>query len=127
MKISASVMIGAFALLGLTFGVKAQEKPETHKNVRTIKGCLDKTDEAKEFNLTGTDGSTWEIKSDSVNLAKHVGHTVSVTGVVSNAAAHGAKEDAKNEAQEHGIDKGATEHGHLTVTGLKMVSDSCAK
>ena len=126
MKISA-VMIGAFALLGWTVGIKAQEKPVTHRNVRTIKGCLDKTDDAKEFDLTATDGSTWEVKSDRVDLAKHVGHTVSVTGAVSNAAAHGIKEDAKDEAKEHGVDKGATEHGHLTVTNLKMVSDSCSK
>jgi len=126
MKISA-VMIGAFALLGWTVGIKAQEKPVTHRNVRTIKGCLDKTDDAKEFDLTATDGSTWEVKSDRVDLAKHVGHTVSVTGAVSNAAAHGIKEDAKGEAKEHGVDKGATEHGHLTVTSLKMVSDSCSK
>lgn len=127
MKITVSVIAAAFALLGLTVGVKAQEKPVTHQKVRMIKGCLDKTDDAKEFSLKGTDGSTWEIKSDKVDLAEHVGHEVSVTGVVSNAAAHGAKEDAKNEAKEHGIDKGATEHGHLTVTSLKMASDSCTK
>ena len=127
MKLSASLLTAAVALLSLTFGVKAQDKPETHKKDRTIKGCLDKTDDAKEFQLTGTDGSTWEIRSDSVDLAKHVGHTVTVTGAVSNAAAHGAKEDAKNEAKEHGIDKNATEHGHMSVTNLKMVSDSCAK
>lgn len=129
MKISFSVVAIAFAVLGLAIGANTQDKdkPETHKNVRTIKGCLDKTDDAKEFALTGTDGSTWEIRSDSVNLDKHVGHTVSVTGAVSNAAMHGAKEDAKNEAKEHGIDKNATEHGHMTVTNLKMVSDSCGK
>jgi hypothetical protein len=50
-----------------------------------------------------------------------------VTGVVSNAAAHGVKEDAKSEAKEHGIDKNSTEHGHLTVTNLKMDSESCEK
>jgi len=36
------------------------------------------------------------------------------------------KEDAKAEAKEHGIDKDSTEHGHITVTHLKMVSDSCS-
>ena len=29
--------------------------------------------------------------------------------------------------QEHGIDKSATEHGHLTVTNLSMVSNSCSQ
>ena len=40
---------------------------------------------------------------------------------------HGVKEDAKAEAKEHGMDKKATEHGHLTATAVKMVSDSCKK
>jgi hypothetical protein len=38
---------------------------------------------------------------------------------------HGMKEDAKDEAKEHGVDKDATEHGHMTVTNLSMVSESC--
>jgi len=60
-------------------------------------------------------------------MASHVGHTVTVTGVVSNATLHGLKEDAKTEAREHGIDKNSTEHGHMTVTGLKMVSENCLR
>jgi hypothetical protein len=44
---------------------------------------------------------------------------------VSNAAAHAAKEDVKDEAKEHGIAKNSTETGDLTVTTIKMVSDSC--
>jgi hypothetical protein len=38
---------------------------------------------------------------------------------------HGAKEDVKDEAKEHGMDKGAKETGDLTATNLKMVSKSC--
>jgi hypothetical protein len=37
------------------------------------------------------------------------------------------KEDAKAEMKEHGMDKDAKEHGHITVTALTMVSESCAK
>ena len=123
----------SFLLAGLivAFGcvaTQAQEQKETtHKKVRTIKGCLTKADDPKEYNLTGIDGSTWEVKSDSVKLAPHVGHTVAVTGEVSNAALHGTKEDIKGEAKEHGIDKSSTEHGHIAVTNLKMVSESCEK
>ena len=40
---------------------------------------------------------------------------------------HGMKEDTKKEAQEHGMDESATEHGHLTVTSLSMVRESCSK
>jgi hypothetical protein len=99
----------------------------THKKTRTLTGCLQKGDDANEYVLTTTKGGTWEIKSDSVKLGEHVGHTVTITGVVSNATAHGMKEDTKQEMKEHGMDKNATEHGHLTATALTMVSDSCQK
>jgi hypothetical protein len=99
----------------------------THRKTRTLTGCLEKGDDAHEFKLTTAQGATWEIKSDSIKLGDHISHTVRITGVVSNAMMHGAKEDAKAEAKEHGMDKSSTEHGHLTVTHLKMVSESCSK
>jgi hypothetical protein len=97
-----------------------------HSNVRTLTGCLQKGDSPNEYQLTAQDGGTWELRSDAVDLASHVGHTVTVTGAVRNANMHGMKEDAKREAQEHGMDKSATEHGHLTVTHVRMVSRSCS-
>lgn len=100
---------------------------DTHANVRSLTGCLQKGESANEYNLLGTDGSTWELKSDAVDLASHVGHTVTVTGAVPHSTMHGMKEDAKSEAQEHGMDKSATEHGHLTVTNVSMVSNSCQR
>ncbi len=99
----------------------------THKKTRTLTGCLQKGDDANEYKLTTAKGATWEIKSDSLNLGDHVGHTVTITGVVSNAKMHGMKEDAKAEAKEHGMGKHSTEHGHMTVTNLSMVSDTCKK
>jgi hypothetical protein len=100
---------------------------DTHANVRTLTGCLQKGEGSKEYELVGDDGSTWEVRSDAVDLASHVGHTVTLTGAVRNATMHGMKEDAKREAQEHGMDKSATEHGHMTVTNVSMVSSSCSK
>src|SRR5437899_12952162 len=93
--------------------------------VRDITGCLSRGDSAKEFLLTGNDGSTWEVRSSRVALAEHVGHTVTATGVVSNAKMHNMKEDAKQAAKDSGMKKSDAEHGHLTVTEIKMVSDSC--
>jgi hypothetical protein len=58
-------------------------------------------------------------------LAEHMGHTVTATGVVSNATMHNMKEDAKDAAKDSGATKTYDEHGHLTVTQVKMVSDSC--
>ena len=71
-------------------------------DVRTVTGCLQKGDSANEYELAGRDGSTWELRSDSVDLASHVGHTVTITGAVRNAAAHGMKEDTKKESRSTG-------------------------
>ena len=58
-------------------------------------------------------------------LAKHTGHTVTVTGVVSHAKMHNLKEDAKQAGSDTGAMKEHAEHGHMEITSLKMVSDSC--
>lgn len=120
-------VLALFVFAGATGLAADKDKKTTHKKTRTLTGCLAKGDDAKEFNLVTGKGGTWEIKSDSVDLTPHIGHTVTVTGVVANAEMHGMKEDAKEEAKEHGIDKKAEEHGHLTATAVKMVSDSCKK
>ena|SRR5947209_1644701 len=113
------------ALLG--FAQDTQETSKSKSNVRTITGCLSQGDNANEFQLTATDGSTWEVRSGAVPLAKHVGHTVAATGVVSHTKIHNLKEDAKGAAADTGVKKNNAEHGHLTVTRVKMVSDSCQK
>jgi hypothetical protein len=113
------------AVVGLA--VAQDTTKTTHQKIRTVTGCLQKGDDANEYNLTTKGGATWEVKSDSVKLDEHVGHTVKVTGVVSHRKAHAMKEDTKAEMKEHGMDKDAKEHGHLTVTALDMVSGSCQK
>jgi len=128
MKIIVSSSILCLVLVTLTASLGfADEKSKS--DVRTITGCLSKGDGADEFVLAGTDGSTWEVRSSKsgVDFADHVGHTVRATGVVSNATMHNMKEDAKDMAKDSGLKKDNSEHGHLKVTELKMVSDSCGK
>lgn len=96
-------------------------------STRSVTGCLQKTSEANEFLLLGNDGSSWEVKSDAVTLADHVGHEVTATGTVSHAKAHDMKEDSKDMAHDAGMDKHNAEHGHMKVTDLQMVSTSCSK
>jgi hypothetical protein len=69
----------------------------------------------------------WVAKSSRVNLGKHVGHTVTLTGVVSHALMHNMKEGAKDVAKDTGASKKNNEHGHLKVTNVKMVSASCRR
>ena len=101
--------------------------PKGKAENRTITGCLAKGDSADEFVLNAANGSTWEVKSDSVSLADHVGHTVAVTGAVEHSTMHNMKEDTKDMAHDTGMKKDNTEHGHFKASKVKMVSDSCSK
>ena len=115
-------------LVGLTsVWTMAQDTDTKSKgDVRSITGCLSKGNSANEYLLTGTDGSTWEIHgNNAVDLASHVGHTIEAKGAVSNAKMHNMKEDAKDAAQDSGMKKSNTEHGHLKVTDVRMVAESC--
>ena len=129
MKFKIAMAFVALFMFASTAGLATAQNTTktTHKKVRTLSGCVQKGDDANEFKLTTAKGNTWEIESDSLKLGDHVGHTVTITGVVSNAKMHGMKEDAKTEAKEHGMGKNSTEHGHITVTNLTMVSDTCKK
>jgi hypothetical protein len=128
MKITRLYLCVLFALFA-TY-VVAQDSSSDSKSkadTRTITGCLAKASGADEYLLTGKDGSTWEVRSSTVNLSDHVGHTVSATGVVSNATMHNLKEDTKDVASDAHMKKDNAEHGHMKITDVQMVSDSCTK
>ena len=116
-------------VLGLT-SVWALAQDDTSSNsksaVRTISGCLTKSGSGNEYLLTANDGSTWEIHENSaVDLASHINQTVEAKGVVSNKTAHNMKEDPKQMGHVTGMKNNTAEHGHLKVTDLHKVSDSC--
>jgi hypothetical protein len=117
-------MVAASALLMVPSIASSADKSA---EVRTLTGCLSRGDGAHEYKLTTENGATWELRSETVKLSRHAGHTVTVTGRVRAADLHGAKEKVKDEMKEHGVDKDSTEHGHLKVTKVSMVSDSCKK
>jgi hypothetical protein len=97
-------------------------------SVRTVTGCLTKSGGGDEYLLTANDGSTWEVHSNnSVDLAGNVNHTVEAKGVVKNSKMHNMKEDSKEMASDTGVKKDHGEHGHLTITDVRSVSDSCQK
>jgi hypothetical protein len=113
------LVLFAFALaLGLymTRVGFAQEKA----GKTTVTGCLQKGDEPGEYSVTGEDGKTYGLRSRTVDLSKHLGHKVTVTGTLRAESA----EKEKPEAEEH-EKKGAAEAGDIRVTTLKMVSDKC--
>ena len=89
---------------------------------QTVTGCLQKGDEAGEFALKGDDGKTWGLRSTSVKLDQHIGHQVTITG----STTHETKAEEKKEGQVQNAGSKA-EYADLTVTSLKMVSESCSK
>ena len=89
---------------------------------QTVTGCLQKGDEAGEFSIKGEDGKTWGLRSTSVKLDQHIGHQVTVTG----STTHETKAEEKREGQVENAGS-KTEYADLTVTNLKMISDSCSK
>jgi hypothetical protein len=100
----------------------AAPEKKAEKSSHTVTGCLQKGDEAGEFSITGEDGKTWGLRSTSVKLDQHLGHKVTVTG----STTHETKAEEKKEGQvENAASK--AEYADLTVTSLKMVSDSCTK
>src|SRR5882762_2010343 len=76
----------------------------------TVTGCLQKGDEANEFSVTGEDGKTYGLRSKSVDLSKHLGHKVTVTGTLKAES----YEKEKEGTEEH-EKKGATEAGDIRV------------
>jgi hypothetical protein len=105
----------------------AADHDKDKSDTRTITGCLQQTSHQNEYLLKANDGSSWNVKSDTASLGEHVGHTVTVTGVVSNAGMHNLKEDTKDAAQDTGVKKSNHEHGHLKATDVQMVSSSCSQ
>ncbi len=91
-----------------------------------VTGCLQKGDSADEFAIAGEDGKTWELRSKTVKLGEHVGHTVTVTGVRHHETAAEAAKEEKTERKES-KEAEAKEAGDLSVTSLKMISESCKK
>jgi hypothetical protein len=100
----------------------AQDEQKKSDSTRTLTGCLSAGDKSGEYNLMADDGSNWTLTSKSAKLGDHVGHAVTVNGRVWHAEMHGAKEKAKDETNPS-----ATEHGHLNVTDVSMVSESCKR
>lgn len=122
-----AILLGLFLTTAMSVSL-AQDTTSSGKSktqVRTITGCLTQGSGSNSYILKGNDGSTWDLKTDKVVLADHVGHTVTAKGTVSNVMMHNMKEEAKDSATSAGMKKTNDEHGDLEVESLKMVNKSC--
>ena len=113
--------LGLIALLAcVSLMGAAQDTKDTSQITRYgVTGCLQEGHDVNKYQLIA-ENARWDLKSDDVRLADHVGHKVKVNGVVSNQPFHGMKEDLKAEVRKNPIETGV-----LTVTNLEIVSDNC--
>jgi len=110
-KFSNAVLTGVIGLALTCGSALAQANPDQQKDKSgsaeraaggntTVTGCLQQGTQADEYRISGEDGKSYTLKSTSVKLGDHLNHKVSVTGKAGTA-------------------------GDLTVSSLKMVSQSC--
>jgi hypothetical protein len=86
---------------------------ETDGSTHTATGCLGKSPTANIYMLTDEDGKQWDLRSKTVPLGPHVGHTVTVTGTI--------PKDSKGSDSSGDT----SSQNRLLVTSLKMVRDNC--
>jgi hypothetical protein len=114
----AKYVLACVLALGLgSLAWTAQENQTKTKGGQsvTVTGCLQKGDEAGEYSITGEDGKHYGLRSKSVDLSKHLGHQVTVTGTKMREE---NEEKKKNEA-------GGSEHADLRVTDIQHISETC--
>lgn len=111
-EFSSLIVTGAIGLT-LTFslapraGAQQKASPSVKGETVTATGCVTQDPKEKnEYMITGEDGKTWGLKSNTVKLSQHLNHKVTVTGKVTK----GGHE---------------SEAGDVNVSELTMVSTSC--
>jgi hypothetical protein len=85
--------------------------------VANLTGCLARGDRAHQYSLTDGNGTTYGlVPYRDINMKKHVGQTVRVTGWVIKA------KKEQREARESGA---PVDNEYLRVNQVKKVSQSC--
>jgi hypothetical protein len=95
---------------------------QDHSKPTSLTGCLKQGTDAHGFYLVA-DGKMYEVMGKGVNLAEHVGHTVTVTGEPIKLP---EAQESKKEAAEN-AEAGSNSYEDFRVTNLKHVSDSCSQ
>src|SRR5260370_6496612 len=79
---AGNILVLSLALSFVSVGWAAQENQTKTKRGKavTVTGCLQKGEEAGEYSITDEDGKRYGLRSKAVDLSKHLGHKVTVTG-----------------------------------------------
>jgi Protein of unknown function (DUF5818) len=88
----------------------------------TVTGCLKQGSENGGYYLTAKDGKIYEL-SGKADFAKHVGHTVTVTGHEMPMS----KEDESKKEMSEKTEAGSNPYADLHVMNMKHVSETCSQ
>ena len=105
---------------------KAEGRPRARagtKGQATLTGCLQKSADKGRFSLVAEDGKAWELHGNSIKLDNHLGHTVTVTGILTGEMK--AQEKPRPGIVVQASSKEKEEYAGLSVTGLTIVSETC--
>jgi hypothetical protein len=111
------VLVLALSFGSMVLAARENQTKSTNGKTVTVTGCLQKGDEAGEYTITSEDGKRYGLRSKAVDLGKHVGHKVTLTGTKMR------EESEEKEAEEK--KSGGGEYADLRVTNLKMISEGC--
>jgi len=117
-----ALLLGVFASTAdLASFAKAGEKAGTI----TVTGCLQEGNMRDRFTLTAHGGKTYALRSASVKLADHVGHSITIKGDLKRDPKRDDYDFEGSEVKEgYGKDQSA-DQVDVEVTNLKMNSPSC--
>jgi hypothetical protein len=99
----------------------SQQRTVTTPLLVNVTGCLKKSGTSGGYYIADRNGSTWELTSKKVDLAKQMFHTVSVSGHPSTGAK--MQEGKSEQSQKPEGEQTFT----LDVTELEVVSPSCTR
>jgi hypothetical protein len=103
----------------------AAAHPSQAANSDSVTGCLKKGDKPNTYSVTTQDGKTVWVASQSVSLAGHVGHTVTLSGNTQTESAGAIADSSKMSEMNDSAKMGNMGNSVMQVSKLTMVSTSC--
>jgi len=113
--VAGSVIAACVVAFSLTAVAQDEKKPPAKEHSMT--GCVQKGSAAETFVIANTEPKGPKligIVESKVNLAPHVGHTITITGV-----------DVPAKEAQSGKTKPDKADHYMRVSAMKMVADTC--
>jgi hypothetical protein len=111
------IALASFGLLLMPSLATRSSEAKASTTINTV-GCLARGETPHEYSVTNGTGTTYGLLPENgINMSKHVGEKVMITGTVTKAKRE------RREARESGT---PADNQYLRVDQIKMVSPSCS-